>query len=99
MRLALYHWRWNCSSASRVRSVRSVSADPVPNLWYGWEGVDVVLSSWYMRHMSLLMFLECSESTASSSRSVPDSVNNGAMKNWENMSSVSFKCGAWTPKW
>ena len=42
----------------------NVSRLPVPNLWYAWSGLEVLLLSWYSRHMSFCRFFVFSECTA-----------------------------------
>ena len=58
---------------------------PVPNLKKSWVGSPKCRSNWFIRQASDATFLECSEWTALSSRSVAVSVNKGSKKNWPNL--------------
>jgi len=71
---------------------------PVPKWQKGCFGLASHLRSWSQRQWSLCWFLECSESTAWSSRSVADSVKSGCRKNWANLSSAPLKWSGLTPK-
>ena len=71
--------------ALRAASVK-VFLFPVPNFFHGCPGRVRCLLSWKIRHISFCRFFLFSESTALSSRNVPDELKSGEWKKPANRS-------------